>query len=147
MAQFGHDFLHTVEKLLKECTEKREKAALQLHALRQEQQQAAQTLHILRGQRKDASTEGAQSAQCEGPAARAGSAGKSKATPTEASTAAAEPRNRAIRRALSVHISRNSSSQERGVSQRPGREGDGLKRRSSFRSKSSKTADRPEWQS
>ncbi|MCJ8746860.1 hypothetical protein PDJAM_G00146520 [Pangasius djambal] len=151
LAQYGHDFLHTVEKLLKECTENREKAASQLHSLQQEQQQAVQTLHGLRAQRKEVSTEKAQlqsacpgDAQC--PAAQSGSAEKSRTAPIEPSTAPAEQRNRVIRRALSVHVSRNSSSQERGVNQRPGREEDGLKRRSSFRSKSRKTADRPDWQ-
>ncbi|XP_053085125.1 uncharacterized protein LOC113536957 isoform X1 [Pangasianodon hypophthalmus] len=153
LAQYGHDFLHTVEKLLKECTENREKAASQLHSLQQEQQQAVQTLHVLRAQRKEVSTEKAQlqsacsgNAQCESPAAQSGSAEKSRTAPKEPSTTPAEQRNRVIRRALSVHASRNSSSQERGVNQRPGREEDGLKRRSSFRSKSRKTADRPDWQ-
>lgn len=80
---------------------------------------------------------------CESPAAQSGSAG---ATPKEPSAMAAEQRNRAIRRAPSVHVSRNNSSQERGVSQRTGKEEDGLKRRSSFRSRSKKTTDRPEWQ-
>ncbi|XP_060763867.1 uncharacterized protein LOC132872795 isoform X2 [Neoarius graeffei] len=153
LAQYGHDFLHTVEKLLKECTEKREKAASQLHSLQQEQQQAVQTLHNLRAQSKEVSTEKTQvqsvcpgNAQCEGPAAQSGSAGKSRAAPKEPSGVPAEQRNRAVQRALSVHVSRNSSSQETGVNQRPGGEEDGLKRRSSFRSKSRKTADRPEWQ-
>ncbi|MCI4392632.1 hypothetical protein PGIGA_G00147990 [Pangasianodon gigas] len=153
LAQYGHDFLHTVEKLLKECTENREKAASQLHSLQQEQQQAVQTLHVLRAQRKEVSTEKAQlqsacpgNAQCESPASQSGSAEKSRTAPKEPSTTPAEQRNRVIRRALSVHASRNSSSQERGVNQRPGREEDGVKRRSSFRSKSRKTADRPDWQ-
>lgn len=153
LVQYGHDFLHNVETLLKECTEKREKAASQLHSLQQEQQQAVETLHVLRAQRKEASTEKAQlqsacagNAQCEGPAAQSGSAGKSRAAPKDPSTVAAEKRNRTSRRAVLVHVSRNSSSQERGGSQMPGREEDGLKRRSSFRSKSRKTADRPDWQ-
>ncbi|XP_017308003.1 uncharacterized protein LOC108256036 isoform X3 [Ictalurus punctatus] len=153
LAQYGHDFLHTVEKLLKECTENREKAASQLHSLQQEQQQAVQTLHILRAQRKEVSAEKDQlqsacpgSAPCESPAAQSGSAGKSSAAPKEPSTTPANRRSREIRRALSVHVSRNSSSQEKGFNQRPGREEDGLKRRSSFRSKSRKTVDRPEWQ-
>lgn len=156
LAQYGHDFLHTVEKLLKECTEKREKSASQLHSLQQEQHQAVQTLHVLQAQRKEVSKEkaqlqaaspgNAQSPETESSAARSGSSGKSTAAPKDPSTAEAEQRNRAIRRALSVHVTRNSLSQERGVNQRPGREEDRLKRRSSFRSKSRKTADRPEWQ-
>ncbi|KAK3514170.1 hypothetical protein QTP70_005094 [Hemibagrus guttatus] len=144
LTQYGHDFLHTVEKLLKECTEKREKAASQLHSLQQEQQQAVQTLHILQAQKKEVSKEKAQlqaarpgnAPETESPATRSGSAGKSTAAPKDPSTTEAEQRNRTIRRTLSVHVSRNSSSQERGVSQRPGREEDGLKRRSSFRNES-----------
>ncbi|KAG7318420.1 hypothetical protein KOW79_018175 [Hemibagrus wyckioides] len=154
LAQYGHDFLHTVEKLLKECTEKREKAASQLHSLQQEQQQAVQTLHVLQAQRKEVSKEKAQlqaahpgnAPETGSPAARSGSAGKSTVAPKDPSTTEAEQRNRMIRRTLSVHVPRSSSSQERGVSQRPGREEDGLKRRGSFRSKSRKTVDRPEWQ-
>ncbi|XP_026994043.2 uncharacterized protein LOC113637559 isoform X3 [Tachysurus fulvidraco] len=153
LAQYGHDFLHTVEKLLKECTEKREKSASQLHSLQQEQHQAVQTLHVLQAERKEVSKEkaqlqaahpgNAQSPETESSAARSGSLGKSTAAPKDPSTA---QRNRTIRRALSVHVTRNSSSPERGVNQRPGREEDRLKRRSSFRSKSRKAADRPEWQ-
>ncbi|XP_060740273.1 uncharacterized protein LOC132855390 isoform X1 [Tachysurus vachellii] len=155
LAQYGHDFLHTVEKLLKECTEKREKSASQLHSLQQEQHQAVQTLHVLQAQRKEVSKEkaqlqaarpgNAQTPETESSAARSGSSGKSTAAPKDPSVEA-EQRNRTIRRALSVHVTRNSSSQERGVNQRPGREEDRLQRRSSFRSKSRKTADRPEWQ-
>ncbi|XP_046698338.1 uncharacterized protein LOC124381017 isoform X3 [Silurus meridionalis] len=151
LMQYGHDFLHAVEELLKECTEKREKAANQLHSLQQEQQQAVQTLHILRAQRKEVSTEKTQlqsgcavNAQCESAAAQAGSAGKPTAAPQQPSAMPVERRHRAIRRAVSVCVSRNSSSQERGVNQRPGWEEDGLKRRGSFRSK--RAAERPEWQ-
>ncbi|KAM9446920.1 uncharacterized protein Hap1MRO34_023392 [Clarias gariepinus] len=153
LEQYGHDFLHTVEKLLKECTEKREKAASQLHSLQHEQQQAVQTLHVLRAQRKEVSTEKAQlqsacpeNAQCESSDALSGGAGKPKNPPKPSSAMPSEQRNRAILRDPSVHVSRKSLSQERGVNQKPGREEDVLKRRSSFRSKSRKTVDRPEWQ-
>lgn len=145
--QYGRDFLHNVEKLLKGCTEKREKTASQLHSLQLEQQQAVETLHILRAQRKEVTTEKTQlhsactgNARPEGPAAQPERAGKSRAAPGEPSTVAAEQKKRAIRRAVSIR----GSSQERGVGQKLSTEEDGFKRRSSFRSR--KTADRPEWQ-
>ncbi|XP_072521295.1 uncharacterized protein [Salminus brasiliensis] len=153
LAQYGHDFLQAVEALLKDCAEKREKAASHLHLLQQEQQQALHTLHTLRAHRREASIPPAQPhAPCPGTAQqdspKAQSQYENSGDPSrrvhnkQASLLPSQQRHRALRKALTVDVtsdtSRHDPSQPTGVNQRP-------RRRSSPRGKSSKVVAKAEW--